>query len=161
MIERAGLILSSSRKVILSLVCAIPAILIRPLISFFAFVLPAHSIRVVLSPIDTFLPCLETGLKKINTEKRINLTEEDFAILVENGRMCFEDRTINLSQWDRIMRKQMKMHVQRDLTDVMALYDDVIEVRHPLASRDLNLLHTSANDFQSCYLLFSRTTEGL
>lgn len=68
------------------------------------------------------------GLKKLNTKVEINLSPEDFDILVENGKMCFEDRTINVAQWDRIMRKQMKMHVQRDLTDVMAMHDEMIEV---------------------------------
>ena len=57
------------------------------------------------------------------------MSEEDFNILVENGKMCFEDSTVNVSQFERIMRKQLKMHVQRDLTDVMAMYDDMVEVR--------------------------------
>jgi len=82
---------------------------------------------------------MREGMKKIHTKRQINLSEEDYNILVENGKMCFDDATINVSQFDRILRKQLKMHVQRDLTDVMAMYDDMIEMRTLLASH--RILH--------------------
>jgi len=82
---------------------------------------------------------MREGMKKIHTKRQIQLSEEDYNILVENGKMCFEDATINVSQFDRIMRKQLKMHVQRDLTDVMAMYDEMVEMRTLLASH--RILH--------------------
>ena len=42
-------------------------------------------------------------------------------VLIDGGRMCSSDRTINEQQFERIMRRQLKEHVQRDLTDVMAM----------------------------------------
>lgn len=47
-------------------------------------------------------------------------------VLIDGGRMCSSDRTINEQQFETIMRRQLKEHVQRDLTDVMAMNRDQV-----------------------------------
>mmetsp|Transcript_39241 Transcript_39241/g.91700 ORF Transcript_39241/g.91700 Transcript_39241/m.91700 type:complete len:683 (-) Transcript_39241:22-2070(-) len=74
------------------------------------------------------------GLKKVQVERHIVITEEDWEVLTEKGRACNSDGTVTLDQWDRIMRKQVKAYVQRDLTDVAAMKEHMIENYHILVS---------------------------
>uniref|UniRef100_A0A6U5BNI5 EF-hand domain-containing protein n=1 Tax=Hemiselmis andersenii TaxID=464988 RepID=A0A6U5BNI5_HEMAN len=81
------------------------------------------------------------GMKKFATHSTIRLTPEDYEVLIEGGRMCNPDRTINEQQFDQMMRKQIKQHVQRDLTDVMGMNEYQIEMRVLLASH--RILHVN------------------
>lgn len=67
------------------------------------------------------------GLKKINVEREIILTEEDWKVLTDHGTTCNSDGSISIIHWERIMIKQLKNYVQRDITDIAAMnHDDML-----------------------------------
>lgn len=66
------------------------------------------------------------GLKKMNVDREIAITEEDWKVLTENGKMCNDDGSMTIVQWERIMLRQIKHYIQRDITDIASMnYDDM------------------------------------
>jgi hypothetical protein len=85
------------------------------------------------------------GMKKLNTERQILLTEDDWAVLIEDGKNCNPDGSMSLAHFEFMMRKQIKCYVQRTLTDIASMHEDEIEQHVILTSlRMLLILDPSA-----------------
>jgi hypothetical protein len=52
---------------------------------------------------------------------RINLSEEDFAIMTRNGLLLDDDGLLNIEAFEVVMKDQVKRFVQRQLTNILAI----------------------------------------
>lgn len=59
---------------------------------------------------------------------------EDWEVLTDKGDARNPDGTVNERQWERLMIKQIKTYVQRDLTDIAAMNCENIEQYNLLVS---------------------------
>lgn len=55
------------------------------------------------------------GFKKLGFRPAIHLTDEEWEEMTGNGKMSSPDGTVDVQQFEEIMRKQMKQYIQRRL----------------------------------------------
>ena len=56
---------------------------------------------------------LRDGLKKMDVFPKISLTHEDFVLITNNGEYCDSDGSIAESNFDFLIRDQLKAYVHR------------------------------------------------
>jgi hypothetical protein len=52
---------------------------------------------------------------------RINLSEEDFAIMTRGGELLDDDGLLSIEAFEVVMKNQVKRFVQRQLTNILAI----------------------------------------
>jgi hypothetical protein len=52
---------------------------------------------------------------------RINLSEEDFAIMTRGGQLLDEDGLLSIEAFEVVLKDQVKRFVQRQLTNILAI----------------------------------------
>jgi hypothetical protein len=52
---------------------------------------------------------------------RINLSEEDFAIITRDGELLDDEGLLNMEAFEMVMKDQVKRFVQRQLTNILAI----------------------------------------
>ncbi len=64
---------------------------------------------------------IESVSAKQDFTPRINLSEEDFAIMTRNGALLDDDGLLNIEAFEVVMKDQVKRFVQRQLTNILAI----------------------------------------
>ena len=64
-----------------------------------------------------------------NFQPRIHVTEADFAVLTEHGRLCAKgDGHMQIGDFEEAMRRQMRFYAQRKLSDCLA-FEELTEAQ--------------------------------
>jgi len=80
------------------------------------------------------------GMKKLHAKPHVEVSDFDWDILTHDYTLLDERKCLNMASFHRLMRRQLKNYVQRHVTDVMTMSEDVVGVSWTLGALRMVLL---------------------